>query len=129
VLATLVLCQLVAAPSKESHVSLLLQYRFLGVEQRGGGGQVVIIHVISERLQVGLLLLQLLLDLEELLLLALLDSPVLAGTLSALEGVSVTLVQNMSALQTFRDARQSISPMRPYVADCVSGVGFVVLVA
>lgn len=46
-------------------------------------------HVLGELLEVGLLLGKLLLELEELLLLALADGHVLRSLLSALEGVSV----------------------------------------
>jgi hypothetical protein len=45
--------------------------------------------VVRQLLEVGLLLVQLLLELEEPLLLALTDGVVLAGALAALEGVSV----------------------------------------
>jgi hypothetical protein len=47
------------------------------------------IHVIRQLLQVSMLLGQLLLQLQELLLLALPNSVVLAGALSSLEGVTV----------------------------------------
>ncbi len=50
-----------------------------------GGG----LHVVRQLLQVGLLLGQLLLELLELLLLALADREVLAGALAPLEGVAV----------------------------------------
>lgn len=48
------------------------------------------IHVVGELLQVGLLLGQLLLELHELLLLALADRKVLAGALAFLEGVAAS---------------------------------------
>lgn len=48
-----------------------------------------ILHVVGQLLQVGLLLSQLLLELHELLLLALPNREVLAGTLAPLEGVAV----------------------------------------
>jgi hypothetical protein len=54
----------------------------------GGGGGVRDVHVIRELLQVRLLLGQLLLELEELLLLALADGVVLVGLLALLEGVA-----------------------------------------
>ena len=47
------------------------------------------VHVVRQLLQVGLLLGQLLLELLELLLLALADREVLAGALASLEGVAV----------------------------------------
>lgn len=47
------------------------------------------VHVVRKALEVVLLLGELLLELEELLLLALTDGVVLAGTLAALESVTV----------------------------------------
>ena len=46
-------------------------------------------HVVRELLQVLLLLLELLLQFQQLLLLALLDGVVLGGALAALEGITV----------------------------------------
>ncbi len=54
-----------------------------GTSSEGG------LHVVRQLLQVGLLLGQLLLELLELLLLALADREVLAGALAPLEGVAV----------------------------------------
>lgn len=56
-----------------------------GVEGRDGNNS----HVIGQLLEVGFLLLDLLAELYELLLLAHANGIVLAGLLSALEGVSV----------------------------------------
>jgi hypothetical protein len=47
-------------------------------------------HVVRQLLEVGLLLVQLLLELEEPLLLALANGVVLVGALAALEGISVS---------------------------------------
>jgi hypothetical protein len=51
--------------------------------------EVASVHVVRQLLQVGLLLGQLLLELAQLLLLALADRVLLAGALASLEGVAV----------------------------------------
>lgn len=54
-----------------------------GGSRKGGG-----LHVLAQSLEVRLLLGELLLELEQLLLLALLDGVVLVGLLAPLEGVA-----------------------------------------
>lgn len=56
----------------------------------GSGGRVWDVHVIRELLQVRLLLGQLLLELQQLFLLALADGVVLVGLLALLEGIAKT---------------------------------------
>lgn len=60
------------------------------------GRRIQNVHVVRELLQVSLLLGQLLLELLELLLLALADRIVLAGALALLEGVPVQLAASVS---------------------------------
>lgn len=57
----------------------------LSLQEEAGG-----LHVVRELLEVGLLLGELLLELPELLLLALADRKVLAGALPPLEGITVS---------------------------------------
>lgn len=84
-LATLVLGDLVTGEDTHMSVSKIHWRR-----SRQKGRKVALSHVVGQLLEVRLLLGELLLELEEPLLLALADGVVLAGALTALEGVAVS---------------------------------------
>lgn len=69
------------------------------------------VHVLGEAVEVALLLDELLLELNELLLLALADGVILVGLLPSLEGVAERMISTVRGAINCRGGQQTIASL------------------